>query len=178
MACVNHPDRESAARCVTCGAELCDECRIEAGGRNYCSKDVPQSSASSGPVPPTAAAAPTAGVDDPSQEQPAMAALAYIFPVLVPLLILLRDARKSRYMRFHAFQSLFLSLFCFVLGIGLIIVAHVPIIGLIVRVVGPPFLLAVFALAILLAVRAYNKQEMAVPVITQVAADQADRMKV
>ncbi len=69
-----------------------------------------------------------------------MAALAYIFCPLVGIIMLVTEMKKSRYMRFHAFHSIFLS--------------------------------------IVLAMKAYNKQEMLLPVIGQMAADQADKMSV
>jgi uncharacterized membrane protein len=187
MACMNHPDRESTARCVTCAAELCDECRVEADGKNYCRKDAPEAATPPGPPPPPPPASsmaappmtpPAAGVDDPSQEQPVMAALAYIIGIIFSVIILVTDMKKSRYMRFHAFQSLFFCLFGVVLGIALAIISQLPVIGLIALIVGPLVSLAMLVLAILLAVKAYNKQEMTLPVITQMARDQADKMKI
>jgi len=38
MQCVNHPTREGVNTCCECGAWLCDECTIEAGGRLFCKK--------------------------------------------------------------------------------------------------------------------------------------------
>jgi len=185
MACVNHPDRESIARCVTCAAELCDECRTEIDGKNYCANDVP--AAEEAPAEAAAEApAPAAGADDPSQEQPVMAALAYVFGIIVPIIILVTDMKKSRYMRFHAFNSLFFTVAIFVISMGLgiimAIVGAIPVIGFIGAILGLLLSivlpLAVLILVIILAIKAYNKQELELPVITKMAREQADKMRV
>lgn len=188
MPCVNHADRESTARCVTCGAELCDECRVEVEGRNYCAKDAPRPAVPPGPPPPppeatappppTPPVAPTGVADDPSQEQPALAALSYIIGIVISLVILLTDMKRSRYMRFHAFQSLFLCVAWVVVWIALTIISMIPVLGIVTVIIFPFAGLAMLVLAIILAVKAYNKQEMTLPVITQMARDQADRMRV
>jgi len=186
MACVNHADRESTAQCITCAAELCDECRTEVDGKNYCAKDVPQAPPAPPPAPPPGATAPPAtaapvaaatGGDDPSQEQPIMAALAYIIGILA-IIILVTDMKKSRYMRFHGFQALFLIVAWIVFSIAMAILGALPVIGMLTIIVGPLGGLVLFILAIILAVKAYNKQDMEVPVITKMARDQADKMRV
>jgi len=194
MACVNHADRDSTARCMTCGAELCDECRTEVDGKNYCAKDAPPPAVPPPPAPaappPSPMAAPAAGGDDVSQEQPVMAALAYIHVALVGIIIavviLCTDMKKSRYMRFHAFHSLFLLLAVVVVSIGLGIVTGIvgaiPVIGFLAAIFGiilsMLWPLGILILEIVLAVKAYNRQELELPVITKMARDQADKMRV
>ncbi|MGQ9732333.1 MAG: DUF4870 domain-containing protein [Candidatus Zipacnadales bacterium] len=198
MPCVNHPDRESTARCVTCGAELCDECRVEVGGRNYCAKDAPMEAAPSvtfgappiattpPPVPSPPMIASPGVTDDPSQEQPVLAALAYVVWIVIPIVILCTDMKKSRYMRFHAFNALFLAIACIAIEIALSIImmigSAIPGIGFVLGIVGAcvSFLIpiGILVLVIILAIKAYNKQELELPVITQMARDQADKMRV
>jgi uncharacterized membrane protein len=178
MPCVNHADRESTAKCVACDAELCEECRTEVGGKNYCAKDLPTPAAPAAAPPPAApAAAPVVGADDPSQEQPIMAALAYIIGILA-IIILVTDMKKSRYMRFHGFQALFMIVVWIAFSIAVTILGMLPVIGMITIIVGPLGGLALFVLAIILAVKAYNKQEFEVPVIGKMAREQADKMRV
>jgi uncharacterized membrane protein len=185
MPCVNHADRDSTAKCITCAAELCDECRTEVDGKNYCAKDVPQAApapppagAAAPPPPPmAAAAAPAVGTDDPSQEQPIMAALSYIIGILA-IIILVTDMKKSRYMRFHGFQALFLIVTWIIFSIAVSVIGALPVIGMLTLIVGPLGGLALLILAIILAVKAYNKQDMEVPVLTKLARDQADKMRV
>ncbi len=146
----------------------------------------PEQPATPPPAAPQPTPAPAAGADDVSQEQPVLAALAYVFGIIVPLVILLTDMKKSRYMRFHAFHSLFLSVVIIALSMALGILSAVfgaiPGVGilaslfmLLLSMVLP---LAILILVILLAVKAYNKQELELPVITQMARDQADKMRV
>jgi len=184
MACVNHADRESTARCVTCAAELCDECRTEVDGKNYCAKDVPQPATP--PAPPPAppagapappAAAPVAGADDPSQEQPIMAALSYIIWIIA-VVILCTDMKKSRYMRFHAFHALFYLVAWIAFSIAASIISALPGIQILALVIWPLGGLALCIIGIVLAVKAYNKQELELPVITKLAREQADKMRV
>jgi uncharacterized membrane protein len=203
MACVNHADRESIARCVTCGAELCLECSREIGGRYFCVAHAtaapapPASTAVAAPVnvAPVVAQAPTPapGVPpatapaaaEPSKENPGLLVLLYILaavPVvglIVPAVVLSGEARKSRTMRFHAWQALFLAITYCVLLVATSIIAW--IIGhgmgrilshLLWRIVPAGWLV----LCILLGISAYNKKEVSIPFITQLATDQADKM--
>jgi len=39
--CERHPARPAVARCVVCGAPVCEECAHPAGGKYYCRRDVP-----------------------------------------------------------------------------------------------------------------------------------------
>ena len=36
--CVNHPDREATARCVTCHKPICGQCMVRVGDHPYCSQ--------------------------------------------------------------------------------------------------------------------------------------------
>lgn len=36
MKCVYHPDRDAAGSCVTCGAGVCESCRVMLAGKLYC----------------------------------------------------------------------------------------------------------------------------------------------
>jgi len=134
------------------------------------------------PTPqPAAAPAATAGADDPSQENPVLACLCYIVGIIIAVIILATDMKKSRYMRFHAFQSLFLAVVFIVVWIVafilMFILAMIPGLGVIAPLIFPLIGLAVLVLCIVLAVKAYNKEELELPVITQMARDQADKMK-
>ncbi|MBM3497509.1 MAG: DUF4870 domain-containing protein [Armatimonadetes bacterium] len=103
-----------------------------------------------------------------------MAALAYIIGILA-IIILVTDMKKSRYMRFHGFQALFLIVTWILFGIAAAILQMIPFLGALIAAVG---YLGLFVLAIILAVKAYNKQDMEVPVITKMAREQADKMRV
>jgi len=36
MKCEKHPEREAIGVCANCGKAICEECRVEADGKNYC----------------------------------------------------------------------------------------------------------------------------------------------
>lgn len=36
MKCEKHPEREAIGVCANCGKAICDECRVESDGKNYC----------------------------------------------------------------------------------------------------------------------------------------------
>lgn len=36
MKCDKHPEKDALAVCVECGKGICDECRLNLGGKNYC----------------------------------------------------------------------------------------------------------------------------------------------
>ena len=38
MVCLNHPHRDAAAVCASCGKPLCNECILKADGNIYCSE--------------------------------------------------------------------------------------------------------------------------------------------
>jgi uncharacterized membrane protein len=115
-----------------------------------------------------------------------MAALAYIIGIIIPIIILVTDMKKSRYMRFHAFQSLFLCIAYIAVMVGLsiisVILGFIPgirvLAGLLMMLVYAVVPLAVFILVIVLAIKAYNKQELLLPTIGEMARTQADKMKV
>lgn len=117
MACVNHPDRESVARCMDCGDELCGECRIEIGTKSYCAKHAPQHSAEEGM---TAGASTSRGTSGASTSQGASGAevasstgldanvaglLCYVLGWISGLIFLIIE-NKSDFVKFHAYQSL------------------------------------------------------------------------
>jgi uncharacterized membrane protein len=94
------------------------------------------------------------------------AALAYIW--FVGLILLFIDPyNKKRFVRFHAFQSVFYAAACFVIWIALHIVGLLP--GAVASVIG----LAAFIYWIFLVIQAYNSKEYKIPFIGDLAAKQA-----
>ena len=95
------------------------------------------------------------------------AALAYLWITAI-VFLLIEPYNKDKFVRFHSFQSLFLGLASIVLHIGL---AMIPILGWIVL----PFVsLAIFVLAVIGAVKAWNGQQWKIPVIGDMAEKQAN----
>ncbi len=199
MACKQHPDRESVAICVTCREELCEQCRrVGPDGKSYCAAHLPASQ----PQPqPTAAAAPqpSAGAENPqpaapvmtaagasANESTALAALCCLCWILtpvsfvIPVIVLATDYKNSRYMRYHGYNGLFWGI-AVVLVMGLLRFGEVPVrilglsailrapLGLAWWLVGP----AALILSIVFAVKANNREDVRIPVISDLAIRQS-----
>jgi uncharacterized membrane protein len=169
MACAIHPDRDSVAVCVTCGNELCAECRTVVGGRNYCPTCAPQAAAAPPSEPAAAPAAPatTAGNE-------VLAALCY--PIwIVALIVIVTDMKKDAYMRTHGWQGLFWGIAWVVIMIAVAIVM-VPVgiagLGALGGLLYGVAWVAWLVLSILYAIKAYNRQPVVIPIITDMAAKQ------
>ena len=128
-------------------------------------------------VPAGAAACPgcgksTAAVSGPSSASAGgltdnvAAALAYI-PIVGLIFLLIEPYNKNRFVRFHSFQSLFYLLACIVVGVAL---GLIPLLGIIVG-----FLLWIgeIALWVVLVIKAYQGQKFKLPVIGDIAEQQA-----
>ncbi len=88
--------------------------------------------------------------------------------------------KNSKFLRFHAFQSLFMCAACVVVSIGLTILGVVlgMVAGPLALVIVPVqllFGLGVVIVAILMMIKAYGMQTTQLPVIGKMAADQANK---
>ena len=99
--------------------------------------------------------------------------LAYFSFIPAIVFLVLEPYNKSRFIRFHAFQCLFLTAALVALGIALAIVAIIPIIGLITIPLHFVIWLACIALWIVLILKAYQGQMFKLPVIGDMAEKQA-----
>lgn len=95
------------------------------------------------------------------------ALLAYLLWIPAILWLVLEPYNKDRFIRFHSFQALFLGLAW--MGIS-IVLSFIPILGWIILIFLPLIILAV---AVLLAIKAYNKAWFKLPVIGDLAEKQA-----
>ncbi len=184
MACKFHPDRESVAMCVVCGAELCEECRhVGADGKSYCAEHLPQPME----MPPSAAIGATAAAGG-TTESTGLAAACYFSWIVAPLSFILpviplasANYKGSRYMRYHAYNGLFWGLALVVLLAAFWMLAVVtglmPFIGrplvrllfMVRNLLVPAWLI----ISILFAIRASNRQKVNIPVISDLAEKQA-----
>lgn len=93
-------------------------------------------------------------------------ALAYLFvPAIIFLVI--EPYNKNRFVRFHSFQSLFYTVACIVVHF---VLALIPLINLIAV---PLFALGTFVLWIVLVLKAFQGQKFKLPVIGDMAEQQA-----
>lgn len=121
-------------------------------------------------TPPVAApaAAPAAGLTD-----NVAAMLAYITFIPAILFLMLEPYNKSRFIRFHSFQCIFLTVAFFALGIVLSIFTMIPVIGLIMIPVHFLIWVGALVLWIILLLKAYQGQMFKLPVIGDMAEKQA-----
>ncbi len=94
------------------------------------------------------------------------AALSYLWITAI-IFLLIEPYNRDKFVRFHAFQALFLGIFSIV---GHIALSMIPVIGWFV--LGPLFSLLIFVAAIISAVKAYGNQEFKLPVLGDLAAKQ------
>lgn len=160
------------AVCVKCGATLSE-------GTAFCgSCGTPVGAAQAGAPAPGAPAAGTAASGGLTSN--VAGALAYFTIIPAVIFLVVEPYNKDRFVKFHAFQSLFFNLAWLVLVFGLMIVgfilALIPIIGWIIDVL---LWLAIgvggFALWVYLIYKAYNEQKFMLPVIGKLAEQQAAR---
>lgn len=161
------------AACAKCGATLaegatfCGSCGTAVGA-------APAASASGGAAP-TGAAAPAAGTGMASN---VAGALAYVTLIPAILFIVLEQFKSDKFVRFHAFQSLFFQIAWIVLIIGMTIVgailAFIPVLGWILDLL---LWLAIglggFVCWVFLVFKAYSNEKFQLPVIGKFAEEQA-----
>lgn len=108
--------------------------------------------------------------------------LSYIlWPVACIFFLIFDPYNKNRFVRFHAFQGLFLGIAGFALAFGLSVVTSIlsliPAIGWILGILAWTFLgVCYFGIAILMMYKAYNGQWSRIPWIGDLAAQQAEKL--
>jgi uncharacterized membrane protein len=118
---------------------------------------------------PAAAAAPAGGLAD-----NVAGLLAYITIIPAIIFLVIEPFNKNRFVRFHAFQCLFIAATGFVIGIVFMILGFVPFLGLLMIPVSFLVWIGFIVLVILCMVRAYQGQKFKLPVIGDMAEKQAD----
>jgi uncharacterized membrane protein len=107
-----------------------------------------------------------------------LGAVAYITIIPAILFLVLEPYNKNRFIRFHAFQCLFLALAGFVLSIANMVLSmvmgFVPVVGWIIALVlGFGIPIGLFVVWLLAVIKAYQGQQYRLPVIGDLAAKQA-----
>jgi uncharacterized membrane protein len=145
------------AFCPSCGTQIADgaSCPKCAGGA------VPGANTTAPAVP---------GLDD-----NVAGALAYVTIIPAIVFLVLEPFNKKRFVRFHAFQCLFFAIAWTVLWIGLSFVAHIPFLGWATVLLWPLFSLAGFVIWLILVLKAYQGQMFKLPVIGDMAEQQAGK---
>lgn len=108
----------------------------------------------------------------------AASGLAYI--TFIPAIIFLATApyNQKPLIRFHSWQSIFLTIAYVVVRIVLIILGHFPFLGLIFGLVGVLIGLGFFILWLIVLIKTFNGQMFKIPVIGDLAEKQAGNLVV
>jgi uncharacterized membrane protein len=142
-------------------ARLCESCGKEMGdAAAFC----PSCGKAATPPPPGGADGGAAGQAAGLQSNIA-GALAYLWIVAI-ILLLLEPYNRDKFVRFHAFQALFLGLASIA---GHIVLSLIPILGWMLM---PFWSLLMLIMAIIAAVKAYQNQTWRIPVIGPFAEKQ------
>ena len=154
------------ATCAKCGADL----PVHA---NFC--------ASCGARAATSQAGTTAGAAEIPSNIAAL--LCYIlWPVACVLFLILGPYRTDKFVRFHAYQALYLGLFGIGLGIALriptTILKLIPVLGGIMNfLIWIVYGASIFGLLIFVIVKAYRGEQYRIPVIGILAAQKAEKQR-
>jgi uncharacterized membrane protein len=118
-------------------------------------------------------------VSDPSQYVPtppppaqsglsdnAAGALAYVTVIPAIIFLVAEPYNKNPYIKFHAWQNIFLSICCFAIGI----IAVIPILGWLIALVGMPVLLICWIICL---INALQGKRFKLPIIGNLAEKQA-----
>ncbi len=143
------------------------------------------------PLPDNVAACPKCGkvsatsVGGGAAAAPAMAAtggmadnvaglLAYVTIIPAIIFLVMEPYNKNRFIRFHAFQCIFLAVACFALGIAFMIVGMVPVLNLLLIPISMIVWLGILVIVIVCMLKAYQGKLFKLPVIGDMAEKQAN----
>jgi uncharacterized membrane protein len=101
-------------------------------------------------------------------------ALAYVTIIPAVLFLVIEPYNKNRFVRFHAFQSIFFHVAWIILWIALGIFGHLPFLGWASLLLWPLIGLAGFVLWLLLVFKAYQGKKFKLPVVGDMAEKQAN----
>jgi uncharacterized membrane protein len=147
--------------CASCGAQM----EEGAGFCPACGKGVGQAAATGGAAAVPAPAATTGGLTD-----NVAGMLAYITIIPAIIFLVLEPYNRNRFVRFHAFQCIFLAVALLVIHV---VLWFVPIVGWLISMLVS---LGALIIWIVLLLKAYQGQMFKLPVIGDMAEKQANAM--
>lgn len=100
-------------------------------------------------------------------------ALAYLTIIPAIVFLVIEPFNKKRFVRFHAFQSIFFFAVWLAVDICLGIIGHIPFLGWATLFLWPLVSLVLFLILLVLALKAYQGQMFKLPVIGDIAQQQA-----
>ena len=166
------------AACAKCGVTLAE-------GASFCGSCGTPVAAAGGP--PAAAATPAAGGGTATAASTGLtsnvaAALSYVLGFITGIIFLVMEPyNKDKFVRFHAFQSIFFNAGLIAFWIVWSILAAIlgtltfGVLGLLMGLLGLVIALGIFGFWIFLMFKAYNNQKFMIPVIGKLAEQQANK---
>jgi len=100
--------------------------------------------------------------------------VAYITIIPAIVFLVMEPYNKNKFVRFHAFQSLFFNLAWIVLWVALSIVGMIPIIGWLTLILWPLIGLGGLVVWIMLLIKANKGEKWKLPMIGDIAEKQAN----
>jgi uncharacterized membrane protein len=100
-------------------------------------------------------------------------ALAYVTIIPAIVFLVIEPFNRRRFVRFHAFQSIFFCAVWIAFDIALAIIGHIPFLGWATLFLWPLVSLVLFVILLILALKAYQGQMFKLPVIGDLAEQQA-----
>lgn len=163
------------AACPKCGSVIADN----ASFCGVCGSAVSPAGGAAVPPPPPAPPAATAATSTGMSSNVA-GALCYLLTFITGIIFLVIEPHKrDRFVRFHAFQSIFFGVAIFVFNIvwsNIILGAlSLGFLWTIFSLIGTLVYLAIFFLWLFLMYKAYNKEMYKLPFIGDLASKQADK---
>jgi uncharacterized membrane protein len=148
--------------CSNCGTQLPDNANNCPG----CGKPAAESAGRG------AASAPVAG----GLTDNVAGLLAYVTIIPAIIFLVIEPYNRNRFIRFHAFQSIFFYVAWTILWVALSFVGAIPFLGWAMFLVWPLCALGGLILWVLMLMKAYNGQMWKLPVIGDIAEKQAQAM--
>jgi uncharacterized membrane protein len=99
--------------------------------------------------------------------------LAYFTIIPAIVFLVLEPYNRSRFVRFHAWQSVFFNVAWWILWFGLRVLVHIPFLGFLTLLMWPLVGLGGFIVWIILVLKANQNQMFKLPVIGDLAQQQA-----
>lgn len=100
--------------------------------------------------------------------------LAYVTVIPAIVFLALAPYNRNSFVRFHAWQSIFFTIACFALDIVLIVLGRIPFLGFMTLFLWPLVGLAVFAIWLIVLIKAFGGARFKLPVIGDLAEKQAN----
>lgn len=141
---------------------------------NMCGAQIADGTTTCAACSARAAAAPIAASGAPGMADNVAGMLAYVTIIPAIVFLVVEPYNKNRFIRFHAFQCLFVCLAWIVLWFGLGIIAHIPFLGWLTVLIWPLIGIAGFIVWIILLLKANQGLKYKLPMIGDMAEKQAD----